>query len=390
MLVKLKDIAEIVISNVDKKTRDKEIKVYLCNFSDVYNNYAITKNMVNNFMISTASISEINKFSIKKGYLAITKDSETRNDIGVGTFFADNFENLLLGYHCALIKPKVEIVYSKFLNAYIQSPFIRKYYELNASGSGQRYTLTLDTIANTPIYLPTYDIQLKIGNLLSNIDKSIERNNAMVKRLQVLAHTIFNKFFSTESAMISLIDFPYINVIKPGINKFDGKKHYIATAEVEYNKLNYNAPLIDYDNRENRANMQPIKNSVWFAKLKNSIKHIFVTANDDFLINNYVFSTGFCGIKCDDFAFEYLINYINQPYFEKEKDILSHGATMEGINNEDLRSFKICLPSKEKLLVFHQITKKIYRQISNINFITFQLIQTKNKLLPLLINGQLV
>lgn len=193
MLVKLKDIADVIISNVDKKIKENEKKVYLCNFTDVYNNYAITKKGNINFMMASASKSQIDKFSIKKGYLAITKDSETRDDIGVGTFFADNFDNLLLGYHCALIKPNASLVNSKFLNAYIQSPFARKYYELNASGSGQRYTLTIDTIANTPIYLPAYDVQLKIGNLLSEIDKQIERNNAVVKRLQVLGKTIYSK-----------------------------------------------------------------------------------------------------------------------------------------------------------------------------------------------------
>ena len=88
-----------------------------------------------------------------------------------------------------------------------------------------------------------------------------------------MSHAIFNKYFSYEANQISLIDFPYIEIIKPGINKFDGNKHYIATAEVEGDILNYNAPLIKYETRENRANMQPIKNSVWFAKMKNSIKH---------------------------------------------------------------------------------------------------------------------
>lgn len=389
MLVKLKNIADVIISNVDKKVKENEKKVYLCNFTDVYNNYAITKKMYNNFMIASASKSQIDKFSIKKGYLAITKDSETRDDIGVGTFFADNFENLLLGYHCALIKPNESLVNSKFLNAYIQSPFARKYYELNASGSGQRYTLTIDAIADTPIYLPPYDVQLKIGHLLSEIDKQIERNNAIVKRLQVLGHSIFNHFFSSENNLIYFIDFPYIQIIKPGIIKFENKKHYIATAEIEGEQFNYNAPLIEYETRENRANMQPISNSVWFAKMKNSIKHIYVAQNDKIINQNYIFSTGFCGIKCEEFVFEYMINYLNLSYFEKKKDITSHGATMEGINNEDLKSFKIHLPTKDKLILFHNKAKEIYYEISRIRQATFQLTCLKNKLLPLLINGQL-
>lgn len=204
-----------------------------------------------------------------------------------------------------------------------------------------------------------------------------------------MSHTIFNKYFSFESIKVALVDFPYIEILKPKIDEFNGTKHYLATAEVEGDKVNYNAPLIEYETRENRANMQPIKNSIWFAKMKNSIKHIYISENDDNLLNNYILSTGFCGIKCNKIAYEYMINYINLPYFENKKNILSHGATMEGVNNEDLKSFQIHLPSKDKLECFHEKTKAIHCKISEINNLTNQLIRLKDKLLPLLINGQL-
>lgn len=239
------------------------------------------------------------------------------------------------------------------------------------------------------VYETEYSKQEKIVSVLRAIDYQIKRNEDMVHKLQVLSQAIFNKFFALENDVVSLVEFPYVEILKLGIMKFDGNKHYVATAEVEGEKLNYDAPLIEYATRENRANMQPVKNSVWFAKLKNSIKHIYVSSEDDLLIHDYVFSTGFCGIKCDEIAFEYLINYLNLPYFEKEKDILSHGATMEGVNNEDLKSFKIHLPSKEKLSLFHDKTKNIHCQISKLNQMTYQLVCLKEKLLPLLINGQL-
>ena len=56
---KLGDIAEIIISSVDKKTKDGEQKVRLCNFVDVYHNWAITKSMHNSFMIASAKEKDI-------------------------------------------------------------------------------------------------------------------------------------------------------------------------------------------------------------------------------------------------------------------------------------------------------------------------------------------
>lgn len=56
---KLADIAKIEISGVDKKTMDGEISVRLCNFVDVYYNWAITKEKAKSFMVASAKQTEI-------------------------------------------------------------------------------------------------------------------------------------------------------------------------------------------------------------------------------------------------------------------------------------------------------------------------------------------
>ena len=297
-------------------------------------------------------------------------------------------------YRCHLASniAKVELNSSNYLLEYMmyymQSPVGQSYLFQAKQGSSQP-NITMESIRKTQIIKRPIEEQRKIVGILGSIDAQIQRNNAMVHKLQVLGQAIFNKFFATESTVVSLLDFPYIQILKPGIIQFDGAKHYIATAELEGEKLNFDAPLIEYATRENRANMQPIKNSVWFAKMKNSVKHIYISSLDEYLMENYIFSTGFCGIKCDEIVFEYMINYLNLSYFENEKNILSHGATMEGVNNEDLKSFKIHLPSKDALIDFHNKTQNIYQYISKINLMSYQLTRLKEKLLPLLINGQL-
>lgn len=78
---KLGEIANVEISGVDKKTNEGETNVRLCNFTDVYYNWAITKDRHENFMEATANSKEISRFLLKKGQVALTKDSETRFDI---------------------------------------------------------------------------------------------------------------------------------------------------------------------------------------------------------------------------------------------------------------------------------------------------------------------
>ncbi len=172
----LKDISKIDISSVDKKIKENEKPIRLCNFVDVYNNWAISKKMYDSFMKATANKNEISRYKLKKGMIAITKDSETRDDIGMSTYIADTFDDVILGYHTALIIPNSNIVDSRYLNAYLNSTLGRKHFSNSASGSGQRYTLTIESIGNLAVYLPNLNTQIKIGNLLAEIDRKIENN----------------------------------------------------------------------------------------------------------------------------------------------------------------------------------------------------------------------
>lgn len=197
---RLGDIANVDISGIDKKTRNGEAPVKLCNFVDVYYNWAITKIVAHDLMLASASEDEISSFILHKGQVAITKDSETRDDIGIAAYIADDFEDVVLGYHCALITPKVDIpiekrINGKYLNALLHTKYAQKYFSNNATGSGQRYTLSKETIEDMPVYLPAQEVQVKIGNYLSDLDNKIELTNIINKELESLAKQIYDYWF---------------------------------------------------------------------------------------------------------------------------------------------------------------------------------------------------
>jgi len=192
---KLSDIAKVDISSVDKKTNDNETPVKLCNFTDVYYNWAITKELIDGFMEASANAKEIERYTIKKGQVAFTKDSETRFDIGIPTYIADDFDDVLLGYHCALVTPDEKKVDGKYLNAFMHSAYIQKYFENSATGSGQRYTLSIETIENMPILLPSLEAQKRIGDIFSSIDRKISLNRAINRNLEALAMQLYDYWF---------------------------------------------------------------------------------------------------------------------------------------------------------------------------------------------------
>ena len=192
---KLSEVAKVEISSVDKKAKDGETPVRLCNFTDVYHNWAITSEMAGSFMEASANSKEIEKFTIKKGQVAFTKDSETRDDIGISTYIADDFDGVLLGYHCALITPDETKLCGKYLNAFMHSAYIQKYFELNATGSGMRYTLSVDTLESMPLLLPSLEEQERIGEIFSAIDKKISINRAINQNLEALAKQLYDYWF---------------------------------------------------------------------------------------------------------------------------------------------------------------------------------------------------
>lgn len=186
----------------------------------------------------------------------------------------------------------------------------------------------------------------------------------------------------------NLFDNPLTTVIKPGVDIFD-KKSYLATAEVNGTDISIGT-LIEYETRESRANMQPTVNSVWFAKMKNSIKHLYLNKEMDELVNNSILSTGFCGLQCSEDTFEYVASFIEHSYFETLKDTLAHGATQEAVNNDDLTGVSFVIPSERVLHLFHERTQSIYSQISKNICENQELTQLRDWLLPMLMNGQAV
>lgn len=192
---KLRELANVDISSVDKKTKEGEIPVKLCNFTDVYKNWAIRSHMCSSFMKATAKQKDIDKFSIHKGQVAITKDSETRDDIGIPTYIADDFDDVVLGYHCALITPHEDFS-GAYLNAYLNTKMAKKYFEGYASGSGQRYTLTLDSINDIQIWTPEKkEDQERIVKVLNDIDQKIILNTRMNAKLESMAKQLYDYWF---------------------------------------------------------------------------------------------------------------------------------------------------------------------------------------------------
>ena len=179
---RLRTVADMRVSNVDKHTRDDEIPVRLCNYVDVYKNDRITEAMP--FMNATASWGEIERFRLKGGDVLITKDSEAWDDIGVPSLVAESADDLLCGYHLALLR-SFEDVLGAYLARVLQSKAVAYQFHVRANGV-TRYGLTHAGIQSVQIPLPPLAEQLAIVRYLDYVDWRIRRYVAAKRRLIAL------------------------------------------------------------------------------------------------------------------------------------------------------------------------------------------------------------
>jgi len=169
--VQLKDIAAISFSGVDKKSRPGQKRVRLCNYMDVYNNNYITADM--DFMWATASDAEIEKFSLNIDDIIITKDSETPDDIGVPSVVTEKLDNVVCGYHLALIKPDLKKTDPIFLTKQIEYEQVANQFSRLANGA-TRFGLTTAAVKGVRLWLPELEEQIRIAAVLSTCGREIE------------------------------------------------------------------------------------------------------------------------------------------------------------------------------------------------------------------------
>ena len=421
---KLGDIATVEISGVDKKITDGEKEIRLCNFVDVYYNWAITIAQHDSFMLATARPNEISKFQLKKGQVALTKDSETRDDIGVTTYIADDFEDVILGYHCALISPNKDILDGRYLNALLHTDYAKKYFACNASGSGQRYALSVEALNSFPVPVISLQEQKRIGEIFSALDKKIELNKRINQNLEAMAKQLYDYWFVQ-------FDFP----------NEDGKPYKSSGGEMVWNEklkreipkewevLNLGQITTSYQQGLIRSNNQLSDNSEFgylkmgdldgkgqyslqkLARTNATSEEVFLFSlhKGDFLINvrnskeivgktclidyveeNTLFNHMLVRMSFDKVTSFYMNLLFNTDFMYRAMDGLKQGTTtVIALYQEDLYRLPIVVPTKNVMDTFSIIEKSILNQKELLTNEIISLIKQRDELLPLLMNGQI-
>lgn len=370
---KLGDIATVEISGVDKKIKDGEKEIRLCNFVDVYYNWAITTAQHDSFMLATARPNEISKFKLKKGQVALTKDSETRDDIGIPTYIADDFDDAILGYHCALVTPNKDILDGRYLNALLHTDYAKKYFACNASGSGQRYALSVEALNSFPVPIIPLHEQKQIGEIFSALDKKIELNKRINQNLEaVIADVMDYKFLSNAETLPKRFIGDIASIKAGGDCPQEWSKYKTKDCQIPiYSNGTDNEGLYGYTKEPTilkRGITVAARGTIGYCTMRNGgyvpiIRLLAVTPND---IGGDV----------------YLHQIFNRIKFRND------GSIQQQLTVPSLASIEIPYPNASTLKAFANITYPLIEKIKQNKIQIEELTKQRDELLPLLMNGQ--
>ena len=208
---RLKHVASVFPSNVDKHSVEGEVPVRLCNYTDVYYNEIITPNL--SFMSATATPAEIERFTLRPGDVLFTKDSETADDIGIPAIVSNETTEVLCGYHLSIARAS-DAVLGSYIWRLFQSRYVRSYFETRANGL-TRVGLGQYAVDNVEIPVPPLAEQRIIAAYLdretARIDGLVERLKRLItllteKRQAVISHAVTKGLDPSASMKDSGID----------------------------------------------------------------------------------------------------------------------------------------------------------------------------------------
>lgn len=277
-----------------------------------------------------------------------------------------------------------------------------------------------------PIKVPFYDNiadQQKIAAVLSSLDDKIALNNRINAKLEQMAKRLYDYWFvqfdfpnadgkpykSTGGKMVWNEELKReipegwevtplkecINHINTGLNPRDnfvlgnGNIKYITVKNLtESGMIDFsNCDLIDEEARSMVHNRSDIKiGDILFASICPLGRCYLINEEPkDWDINESVFTIR---PNYKNMSSQFLYNILRDEYYVRKMTQKATGSIFKGIRVDDLGKMEIVLPSKEIIDSFTAKITPLLNQQAKLQQESMKLSEMRDKLLPLLMNGQ--
>jgi type I restriction enzyme S subunit len=293
------------------------------------------------------------------------------------------------------------------------------------SGSAQA-SLNRNYIYPIRIRVPQPAEQRAIAHVLGTLDDKIELDRRLDETLEAIALAVFKSWFvdfdpvrakaegrefflpkalanlfpdafedseqgeiPQEWRVARLGDPDLFPLVPPGVSAdATANLHYIATGDVQRDRILGDTEGVKAS-LPSRANMEPGDGRIWFAKMKDSPKYIWTMSEDQEWWSHRVLSTGFSGLQAKSKYESLLYCFIAGADFDRAKNNLATGTTMQALNNENIRRIALVVPPQSVAARFDMFARPFFRRRWLNALEARTLAKLRDTLVPQLISGDL-
>ncbi len=411
MLVKLGNYLDIKrgpgLPSENYATEGSLIRLTLGNFN--YPNGGFKNNASKQDIYYSGNVKK--EYILKKGDLITPLTEQVEGLLGETAWIPEDDKYIQNG-DIGLVIPFENVLDKKYCYYLLSSYIIKNQLSAGAQQTKIRHT-SPEKIKDCVAPIPSVDYQRKIGNILYEIDRQIERNNLMVKKLQVLTQSIYSYWFnqfefpneegkSYKSSGGEMIwneelkrEIPKdwsINTVKNYCNITWGQcPDGINILPLSYNDENTflycsgagdmrNGIVVDCQAKTNASKRLAHKNDILMS-IAGSIGALCIC--------DKTISLGRAAVAFTQKENQSLLTYQLINVFATRMKSVSSGSIQKVINDNHLNDIKFAF-SKEIFELYTSKFNSILEVIINFEHKNKELVHLKEKMLPLLINGQLI
>ena len=383
-------------------------------FSTVFNNIFLPDELPD---LMQTSEKEQEIYSIKKGDILITRTSETVDELAMSCVALKDYPQATYSGFVKRLRPKTTgIAYDKFMGFFLRSKYFRKVIDCNTIMT-LRASFNEDMFSFLDLYLPDYEEQVKVGDLLYNIERKIQNNKAINDNLQQQLKLLYDYWFTQ-------FDFPDNNGHPYRSSGGNMKWHDLLKREIPNswnvqqlgelvslkNGINYDKS-VQGDCSYRIVNVRDISASDLIINEKNcdeiclpkSQGDKYLLTENDIIIarsgtpgatrllihpSEHVIFCGFiiCCTPLQSVHHNYLCCYLKQ--LEGSSATKTGGSILQNVSQDTLNRLLVVIPPNSVLEMFNRSVNTMIELINKKTNENRQLIILRDWLLPMLINGQ--
>ena len=362
-------------------------------FGTVFNNYFLPEELPD---LMDTNEKEQQIYSIKTGDVLITRTSETIDELAMSCVAVKDYPKATYSGFTKRLRPKREgIAYPKYMAFYFRSALFRKAVTNNAFMT-LRASFNEDIFTFLDVYLPDYDEQVRIGDMLYNIECKIQKNKEINDYLEEMAKTIYDYWFVQ-------FDFPDEN----------GRPYRTSGGAMEWNdQLKQEIPngwkvmricdIADLYQPKTLSGSDMVENGLYNVYGANGIIGKYNSYNHE----NRTIAITCRGASCGNFLMTLPKSWITgnamvvSPhaeisqeylYYTLSKDRISPfitGSAQPQITRENLSNLLVVIADEKNMTAFSTFSDVVRSKIESSVSENEELTKLRDWLLPMLMNGQ--